>query len=369
MARIVIGVCGEGRGHAARACTLVERLGGGHEYLVVSTDEALAFIAGRSSAGGRLRFLDVPGIRFQYAGGRLDVARTIASGLWYGWRRLPDLLARVERAIAEFGADLAITDFEPIVPRAARRLGIPLVSVDHQHFLVSYDLGGLPLGLQLQAAAMGLAVRTYVRAAADTVVSAFYAPPLRPGWEHVVQVGPLLRRAVLEAAPHDGRHVLSYLRRHTPARAIEALAACGMPVRAYGLGAREPFGAITFHDVDESRFAADLAGCTAVVAAGGNQLIGEAIHLGKPVLALPESAHAEQLMNGHFLRGMGCGDFVPLERIDAAAVGAFLAARDRHALALASHAGRMDGAADVVRVIERRLAVAGIVPKPHGAAA
>ena len=229
------------------------------------------------------------------------------------------------------------------------------MSVDHQHFLLAYDLRDLPRGLRWQATCMGLAVRLYVRGAADTVVSAFFRPPLVRGWEHVVPVGPLLRAAVLAAEPSAGGHVVSYLRRHTPPAVVEALAACGLPVKVYGLGARAPHGAVSFHEIDESRFVADLAGCTAVVAAAGNQLIGEALHLGKPLLALPESAHAEQCMNGHFLRGMGCGDFVTLEQLDADRVRAFLAGLDRHRSALAAVVGRMDGTTDVMRVVERRL--------------
>lgn len=356
MARIAIGVCGEGRGHAARAMTLLERLGGRHDFLVASTDEALALLVGRAgTARSAVRFLDLPGIRFKYVGGRIDVSRSISAGLWYGWRRLPVLLDHVTRTLEDFDPDLVITDFEPVLPRAARRLGIPVVSVDHQHFLLAYDLRELPRRLRWQATAMGFAVRCYVRGAADTVVSAFYRPPLARGWEHVVQVGPLLRAAVLAAEPSAGGHVVSYLRRHTPRAVLEALAACGLPVRVYGLGGRESCGAMSFHEIDEPRFVADLATCTAVVAAGGNQLIGEALHLGKPLLALPESAHAEQCMNGHFLRGMGCGDFVPLERVDAARVRAFLGGLDRYRPALVARAGRMDGAGDVLRVIQRRL--------------
>ena len=97
-------------------------------------------VAGRPAA----RHLQVPGIRFEYVGGRIDVSRSIAAGLWYGWRRLPVLLDRVALALEDFGADLVITDFEPVLPRAARRLGIPVVSVDHQHFLLAYELRELP---------------------------------------------------------------------------------------------------------------------------------------------------------------------------------------------------------------------------------
>jgi uncharacterized protein (TIGR00661 family) len=147
----------------------------------------------------------------------------------------------------------------------------------------------------------------------------------------------------MAAVPHDGRHLVSYLRQHTPPAVLDALAATGVPVRVYGLGRRDPVGGVSFHDVNERRFIADLAGCRGVVAAAGNQLIGEAIHLGKPLLVLPERAHAEQTINAHFLTAEGCGEFLPLERVDAAAIRGFLDRRERFAAPLATRQGGMDG--------------------------
>jgi uncharacterized protein (TIGR00661 family) len=169
-------------------------------------------------------------------------------------------------------------------------------------------------------------------------------------------VGPLLRNAITRAVPRDEGFVVSYLRRHTPFSAIEALADCGIPVKVYGLGGRDHVGNVSFHTINEQRFIDDLAGCTAVVAAAGNQLIGEALHLGKPMLVLPERAHAEQMMNSHFLAGMGCGEFALLEEITCDQVRAFLDNRSRFQPALAPLAGHMDGTPDVLRVIRQRLA-------------
>jgi uncharacterized protein (TIGR00661 family) len=188
-----------------------------------------------------------------------------------------------------------------------------------------------------------------------------------------VQVGPLLRDAITSAVPRDEGYVVSYLRRHTPFSAIEALADCGMPVRVYGLGHRDHVGNVSFHTIDERRFIDDLAGCSAVVAAAGNQLIGESLHLGKPLLALPERAHAEQMMNSHFLASMGCGQFVLLEDITRDKVRAFLDDQGRFRPALAPLTGRMDGTPDVLQVIRHRLATpdagritAGVSPDAAG---
>jgi uncharacterized protein (TIGR00661 family) len=232
------------------------------------------------------------------------------------------------------------------------------VSIDHQHFLLAYDLEALSWSLQWNAWFMSHAVWMYVVEATDTVVSAFFRPPLRRGWEHVVQVGPLLRREVTTAEPHDGGYLVSYLRRHTPFSAVESLADCGLPVRVYGLGQRESVGNVSFHAIDERRFVEDLAGCRALVSAAGNQLIGESLHLGKPLLVLPERAHSEQLMNGSFLSAMGCGDFALLEEVTPARVREFLDGIGSYAPALASVKGRMDGTPDTLRVIGHRLKAA-----------
>jgi uncharacterized protein (TIGR00661 family) len=355
MARIAISLCGEGRGHATRIATLAERLRHHHELLIFTSADALEFLSRRFADDAKIRVVGIPGIVFQYSGGRLDVTRSIATGLDYQARQLGPLVDLLLRELDGFNADLAVTDFEPALPRAAARQGIPLVSVDHQHFLLAYDLSSLPWWLQWQAWLMSHAVWMYVTEATDTVVSAFFRPPPKRGWEHVVQVGPLLRAEVARAAPGDGGFVLSYLRRHTPFAALATLADCGLPVRVYGLGERDPVGAVSFHAIDERRFVEDLAACRCLVSAAGNQLIGEALHLGKPMLLLPERAHAEQLMNSHFLGGMGCGDFTLLEQVTTAQVRGFIERLDTFQPALATVAGRLDGTERVVRVIEHRL--------------
>ena len=100
--------------------------------------------------------------------------KSIAAGLDYQARLLGPLVDQMLRELEIFGADLAIADFEPALPRAAGRMGIPLVSVDHQHFLLTYDLDSLPRALQWNAWFMSHAVGMYVMEASDTVVSAFF---------------------------------------------------------------------------------------------------------------------------------------------------------------------------------------------------
>ena len=356
MATIAISLCGEGRGHATRIATLIEHLERRHDVRVYCSDDGYRFLRQRFPVGHpRVSVHEIPGIVFQYSGGRLDVPRSIRAGLEYQARQLGPLVDWLITELEENQVSLAITDFEPALPRAAARQGVPLLSIDHQHFLLAYELDALPWTLRWNAWLMSHAVWMYVTGAAETVVSAFFRPPLRRGWEHVQQVGPLLRREIVQAEPTDGGFVLSYLRRHTPFNAVETLAQCGLPVKVYGLGARDPIGPLSFQPIDDRQFAADLAGCRAVISAAGNQLIGEAIHLGKPLLVLPERAHGEQSMNSHFLRAMGCGDFVHLEDVTVGDVRGFLSDLDRYAAPLANLIGTMDGTPQVLALIEHWL--------------
>lgn len=354
MATIAISLCGEGRGHATRICSLIERLERIHEIRVYSYDDGYKFLKDRFSDGHpKVTVSRIPGITFQYSGGRLDVIRTIKTGLEYQASEVGNLVDQLINELETHNVSLAITDFEPGLPRAAARCGIPLISVDHQHFLLAYEIDALPQILQWHAWFIGNAVWMYVSEASETIVSAFFKPKLRSGWEHVVQVGPLLRHEITSKEPRDGGYVLSYLRKHTPFSMIEILADCGLPVKVYGLGERESFGQLSFQPIDEHQFVEDLANCRAVISAAGNQLIGEALHLGKPIFVLPERAHGEQSMNSFFLREMDCGDFEYLENITLEQVKNFLDNLDQYRVPLGKVVGQMDGTETVLEVIHR----------------
>jgi uncharacterized protein (TIGR00661 family) len=134
---------------------------------------------------------------------------------------------------------------------------------------------------------------------------------------------------------------------------IEILADCGLPVKVYGLGERASIGKLSFQPIDEYQFAEDLAHCRAVVSAAGNQLIGEALHLGKPMFVLPEKAHGEQSTNSYFLRDTKCGDFEYLEQVTLCQVKSFLDNLEQYKVPLSKMVGRMDGTQTVVEIIQR----------------
>ena len=145
-----------------------------------------------------------------------------------------------------------------------------------------------------------------------------------------MQVGTLLRPEVRDAAPCDAGHVVAYLRKFGDPATLDALARCGRRVLVYGLGERPPQGGLRFRAVADGAFVADLAACTAVVCNAGNQLVGESLFLGKPVLAIPEPGQPEQAINAHFLRAGGGGDSIDARAFAPAPLARFLADRDQY---------------------------------------
>lgn len=352
MARIFISMSGDGRGHATRARALTETLRSTHEVVLLAPGDAYTFLAPLYPQSD-VTVRQIPGLRFSYTDRQqLCYRRTVTDAARY-LRSLPALVRSLQKMIEHEQADLAITDFEPALPRAACQCGLPFVSVNHQHFLRSYDLSSLPRHLRWHAQYMGAVVGLYHSGQADTVVSSFYFPPLRPGCEHVTQVGVLLRPEVLAMTPTEGTHLLAYFRRFASPGLLAALAATGRVVRVYGLGARPASGRMTFHTVNESRFLQDLASCEALVCTAGNQLVGEALYFRKPVFALPEPNNHEQAMNAHFLARSGAGDWAPFDRADPDRLRQFLRQLDRFHAAMP--ADRINGLPATLTVLRRHL--------------
>lgn len=362
MARIFYGVSGEGRGHATRARALIEDLRARHELVVYSFDQAYDLLRSVYE-GSDVDVRPLPGLQFAYGPGkRLDYGRSFIRGLPY-LLHLPDLVQRLHRELEEDGADLVITDFEPALPRAALRAGVPFLSLDHQHFLVACDLRSLPPSLQAYATFMAPFVHAFYGGQVETVVSSFFSAPLRPGYSQVVQIGTMLRPEVVRATRETGDHVVAYVRRAGSERLLRALARAGAEVRVYGLGSRPSMGRVRFREIDVFGFVEDLATSRALVTTAGNQLIGESLFLGKPVLALPEEGNYEQRINGHFLHQLRTGVSVDVERISGKHVRRFLARADEYAARI--EPARYYGNPGAVAIVESHLPQPGAPRVAH----
>ncbi len=350
MATIFYSMSGEGRGHATRVRAIVEDLRTRHDVTLFAPGQAYTLL-GPAFRGTDVAIHPIDGLSFRYReNGKLDYPGTLLAGL-RELRRFPARVDELRKIIALAKPDLVITDFEPLLPRAAQKEGVPYISIDHQHFLVECDLAEMPVASRIRAALMGLFTGAFYAHQTTTVVSSFYRPPLRRrAGRDVRQVGVLLGRDILDAVPAQDDLVLAYLRRDPAPNVLDALESCGHPVRVYGAGAREPRGMLEFLPVDRGGFVRDLARCRFLVATAGNQVVGEALHLGKPVLAMPEAGNWEQEINGFWVERMGVGRCLPVRALDARVLAEFdaEAPRFKDAMRWRLPAGNQD----VSRIVE-----------------
>ncbi|MBI1380599.1 MAG: teichoic acid biosynthesis protein [Planctomycetaceae bacterium] len=352
MAHIFYSCAGEGRGHATRVRAIVDSLSARHRVTVLAPRDAFELLS-PAYLGTKVRVLRIPGLFFHYdRRGRVHYLRTGLAAAKY-LLGLPSLVGDLANLLTRERADLVLTDFDPALPRAADRVGVPYVSVDHQSFLRVSDLSSLPLGLRLHARFMELVVRLYYDRPVHRVSSSFYRPPLRPGMRDTTQVGVMLRPKLLATAPTAGNHLVAYFRRALPEGVLDALEELGLEVRLYGLGRAPDRGPIRYLEVSETGFLEDLASARALITTAGNQLVGEAHYLGKAVLAIPEPGNQEQRINGHFLEQGGGGEALEAEQVTVASLRAFLARCPEHEARI--DRGFVAGNARALEAIERAL--------------
>ncbi len=172
-------------------------------------------------------------------------------------------------------------------------------------------------------------------------------------------MGPLLREEVLQARPARGDYLLAYFNRGdnqlTP-RVEEAMTRIGIPIIVYGTTRRGQDGHLHYRPPSTGPFLDDLARCRAVFSTAGNQLVGEAMWLGKPMLVMPEYT-VEQRLNAAAVERLGIGMQVRQDEVTSATLTRFLGeeARFREAAVREAKDGRVD-AISTLETFARELA-------------
>jgi uncharacterized protein (TIGR00661 family) len=313
MARILYGVHATGRGHAMRALT-VARAHPQHEFLFVSHGEPARML------GREFRVFESPGIVTPVSRHRVQLLSVVT-------HNVPTLAACAHwiragrRAAEDFKADVALTDLEMLVPHVARRLGLPSLSVGNDHMTTMGRIA-VPPGEILNWAGTATSIRLLFSAADQYLIPCFYDVPLRAS-ASARRVPPLLRDEVIAMQAARGDHVVAYQGHQTLPRFIEVLEQVGRPVHVYGMERGATRGNLSFMQFDEQAFLADLASCAYVICGGSHTLISEALHFGKPVLAMPVVGMFEQHLNSLYLERCGYGMQSRLRRFSLADVEAF----------------------------------------------
>ena len=302
--RILFGVQATGNGHISRSRELVRCLkASGHDVRVILSGRKPELLWGIEEFEP---FTALEGLTFAYRRGRLQVLKTARQlNLFRFYSDIRDFDAR--------GYDLVMTDFEPIAARIARRNRLPSIAFGHQYAFMH----------KIPVAGCDPVDRFVIRRFAPAEVSLGLhwhhfdqpiLPPVVPA--HIASDGPPQRDKYLVYLPFeeidDIRRLLANFDRHRffiyhqlPQPADEG----HLHLRTY---CREGF-------------LRDLAESTGVITNAGFELVSEALHLGKKVLVKPLAGQFEQTSNAKALTELKLGS--AMQRLDAAAVDAFLARR------------------------------------------
>ena len=169
---------------------------------------------------------------------------------------------------------------------------------------------------------------------------------------------PVLRPEILAARPELGDHLLVYQTSTSNEALPGILRGAGRECRIYGLRrdltADLRDGALLFRPFSEASFVEDLRTARAVVSGGSFTLMSEAVHLGKPMLAVPVKRQFEQILNARYLEQLGYG--AAAEELTAPALGAFLERLPEHERCLARYA--QDGNRECLAALDALVAAA-----------
>ncbi|WP_325890912.1 MJ1255/VC2487 family glycosyltransferase [Grimontia sp. NTOU-MAR1] len=280
---ILYGVQGTGNGHISRARAMAEA------FARLPHVEVKFLFSGRPAS----EYFDMGvfgdyevrrGLTFVSEAGKVSMLKTALNNSLVSF-------VREVRELDVSGYDLVVSDFEPLTAHAARRHGVPTVSVSHQSAF-AYD------------------VPKHSQSLLDKVIMRHFAPTetkIGLHWYHFNQpiLPPIIDLQTVETSKSGT--ILTYLPfekleevigvlQHFTQRFICFHPSCQEARVEENVDVR-PLSKAAFHKV--------LASCDGVIANGGFELPSEALSLGKKLLLKPLSGQFEQQSNVSTLDTLG----------------------------------------------------------------
>jgi uncharacterized protein (TIGR00661 family) len=353
--KILYGVVGEGMGHAMRSRVVLDHLVQKHDVQVVVSGRAYDYLQKRASE--HLAVRKIWGYTLVYEDNEVRKWRTLKENLegalsTSGW---PENVRAYVEIAEKFAPDVVISDFESWSYLFAKRHGLPVISVDNMQIINRCaHAPEITAGVQSEARLTNAIVKAKVANAFHYHVTTFFYPPVRK--ERTTLHPPILRPEILAARPEPGAHLLVYQTSTSNLALLDTLRGCGRECRIYGMRRelKEELvdGNLRFRPFGEASFIDDLRTSAGVVAGGGFTLMGEAVYLRRPMLAVPVEKQFEQIINARYLEKEGYG--LGVDVLDGDALGRFLERLPDFERTLAGYT--QDGNAALLRALDDSLA-------------
>ena len=306
--RILYGVVGEGMGHAMRSRVILDELVKEHQVQVVVSGRAYDYLQKRVSEN--LAVKKIWGYTLVYEDNEVDAFKTAAhnlKGALSGW---PENIKAYVEITERFEPEAVISDFESWSYLFAQRHGLPLISVDNMQIINRCEHAPeITAGAERDFELTKAIVKAKVAGADHYHITTFFYPPVRK--ERTTLHPPILRPEILAAKPAPGEHLLVYQTSTSNTALPDILRRTGRECRIYGLrrDLKEEVveGNLRYQPFSEARFVDDLRTARGVIASAGFTLMGEAVYLHRPMLAVPLGGQFEQVLNARYLEREGYG--------------------------------------------------------------
>ncbi|MBV8759539.1 MAG: teichoic acid biosynthesis protein [Deltaproteobacteria bacterium] len=345
--KILYGVVGEGMGHAMRSRVILEHLTREHDVEIMASGRATDFL--------RKRFAGVNGIHglhMIYEENRVRLGHTLWSNILSGATGIPNNIISYFQLVDRFQPDVVISDFESWTYLYGKQKRLPVLSIDNMQIinrcLIPDDVIA---GHRAEFEVTKAFIKSKLPFCDEYFITTFFEPPVRK--ENTRLFPPILRPEILAANRRPGEHLLVYTTGEGNEGLAKTLAATGLECRLYGmrrdLKDEQVEGNLRYRPFSEAGFIDDLASARAVIAGGGFTLMGEAVYLRKPMLAVPLGRQFEQVLNARYLAHEGYGQMA--ETLDdAQTIRAFLDAVPACEKRLASYS--QDGNTEILGAID-----------------
>lgn len=298
--KIAYALSGVGRGHTMRASALgTMLLENGYEVIFFSCCDAIETLTKKF---GQSRVREMPTPQFSYDDSGLNVWKTSWN---YGKFMVQERKTIIElgQMLKVNGFDAVITDYEPLLSRAANHVGIPLISFNSQGFV---DICSIPLKYKTLSLQVAL-VNAFIRAEPQySIVSKPVNLPTKSQLGCIV--GPMIRPHIKNKRwMGRGNHILVYMRdsiSSTLPSIVKWSQDNGLNVYVYG-EVNDKYEnyfespMVIKKPISETQFIADMLTSQVVISTAGTQIIGEVAYVGAPTILIPEKGQREQELNAY----------------------------------------------------------------------
>jgi uncharacterized protein (TIGR00661 family) len=304
--KILYGVVGEGMGHAMRSRVILEHLvAQQHDVEIMASGRAVEFLAKRFEGVNKIH-----GLHMISEENRVRPAKTLWSNVVTGAVGVPKNIAAYFDLVTSFRPEAVISDFESWTYLYAKTHRLPILSIDNMQIINRTKLPeAIVEGHQTEFQLTKTFIKSKLPWCNEYYITTFFRPPVRK--ERTSLFPPILRPEILNAKRSNGVHLLVYTTGEGNEGFAGALAKTGLECRIYGMRrgitAEQVEGNLRFQPFSEKKFIDDLASAKAVIAGGGFTLMGEAVYLRKPMLAVPMARQFEQVLNARYLELEGYG--------------------------------------------------------------